>query len=154
MDQNRELVYAIILSNFAQALLLLVVGTGFVFAASAIVRLPLRVLIPCVLVLATMGAFAIEGSIAGPVTLFVFAVLGWLMSSAGYPVAAVVVGLLLGRLIETELLRAWQLSGGDPAEILEHPAALVIVVLMIASLAATAWRDRRPRRTEDLITPG
>ena len=106
------------------------------------------------LVLATMGAFAIEGSIAGPVTLFVFAVLGWLMSSAGYPVAAVVVGLLLGRLIETELLRAWQLSGGDPAEILEHPAALVIVVLMIASLAATAWRDRRPRRTEDLITPG
>jgi len=154
MDQNRDLVYAIILSNFAQALLLLVVGTGFVFAASAIVRLPLRVLIPCVLVLATMGAFAIEGSIAGPVTLFVFAVLGWLMSSAGYPVAAVVVGLLLGRLIETELLRAWQLSGGDPAEILEHPAALVIVVLMIASLAATAWRDRRPRRTEDLITPG
>jgi len=27
-------------------------------------------------------------------------------------------------------------------------------VLMIASLAATAWRDRRRRRTEDLITPG
>ena len=154
MDQNRDIVYAIILSNFAQAVLLLVVGTGFVFAASSIVRLPLRFLIPCVLVMATMGSFAMEGSIAGPVALFVFAVLGWLMSSAGYPVAAVVVGLLLGRLIETELLRAWQLSGGDPAEILEHPAALVIVVLMVASLAASAWRDRRRRRSGDLMAPG
>jgi putative tricarboxylic transport membrane protein len=154
MDQNRDIVYAIILSNFAQAVLLLFVGTAFVFAASSIVRLPLRFLIPCVLVMATMGSFAMEGSIAGPMALFAFAVLGWLMSSAGYPVAAVVVGLLLGRLIETELLRAWQLSGGDPAEILEHPAALVIVVLMLVSLAASAWRDRRRRRTEDLTAPG
>ena len=154
MDQNRDIVYAIILSNFAQAVLLLVVGTGFVFCASAIVRLPLRFLIPCVLVMATMGSFAMEGSIAGPMTLFVFAVLGWLMSSAGYPVAAVVVGLLLGRLIETELLRAWQLAGGDPLEILNHPVALLIVCLMLLSLGVSAWQERRRRRTEDLIAAG
>lgn len=154
MDQNRDIVYAIILSNFAQAVLLLFVGTAFVFAASSIVRLPLRFLIPCVLVMATMGSFAMEGSIAGPMTLFVFAVLGWLMSSAGYPVAAVVVGLLLGRLIETELLRAWQLAGGDAAEILNHPWAIVILVLMFASLGFSMWQDRRRARTGDLTAPG
>jgi putative tricarboxylic transport membrane protein len=154
IDQNRDIVYAIILSNFAQAVLLLFVGTAFVFAASSIVRLPLRFLIPCVLVMATMGSFAIEGSIVGPITLFVFAVLGWLMSSAGYPVAAVVVGLLLGRLIETELLRAWQLAGGDAAEILNHPWAIVIIVLMFASLGFSMWQDRRRARDGDLTAPG
>lgn len=154
MDQNRDIVYAIILSNFAQAVLLLFVGTAFVFAASSIVRLPLRFLIPCVLVMATMGSFAMEGSIAGPVTLFVFAVLGWLMSSAGYPVAAVVVGLLLGRLIETELLRAWQLAGGDPTEILNHPWAIVIIALMFTSLGFSMWQDRRRKRVGDLTAPG
>jgi putative tricarboxylic transport membrane protein len=154
MDQNRDIVYAIILSNFAQAVLLLFVGTAFVFAASSIVRLPLRFLIPCVLVMATMGSFAIEGSIAGPVTLFVFAVLGWLMSSAGYPVAAVVVGLLLGRLIETELLRAWQLAGGDPGEILNHPWAIVIITLMFASLGFSLWQDRRRTRAGGFLSPG
>jgi putative tricarboxylic transport membrane protein len=154
MDQNRDIVYAIILSNFAQAVLLLFVGTLFVFAASSIVRLPLRFLIPCVLVMATMGSFAIEGSSAGPITLFVFAVLGWLMSSAGYPVAAVVVGLLLGRLIETELLRAWQLAGGDPAEILNHPWAIVIIALMFTSLGFSMWQDRQRKRVGDLTAPG
>jgi putative tricarboxylic transport membrane protein len=56
------------------------------------------------------------------------------MSSAGYPVAAVVVGLLLGQLIETEMLRASQLAGSDRAEVLIHPRAIVIVGLMLAPL--------------------
>jgi len=146
MEESRDVVYAIIISNFAQAVILLGVGTLFVFFASSVVRLPLRYLIPCVLVISTMGAFAIEGSSAGPITLFVFAVLGWLMARFGFPVAAVVVGLLLGRLIETELLRAWQLAGGDPMEILNHPVALAIILLMFASLGFSAWREARKRR--------
>lgn len=146
MEQNRDVVYAIILSNFAQALVLIVIGTAFVFVASTVVRLPLRYLIPCVLVISTMGAFAIEGSSAGPLTLFAFAVLGWLLSRYGFPVAAVVVGLLLGRLIETELLRAWQLAGGDPLYILEHPVALLIIGLMIISIVVSLRRDIRRRK--------
>lgn len=152
IDQNRDIVYAIILSNFAQALLLTVIGTGFVFVASAIVRVQLRILIPCVLVVATMGAFAIEGSSAGPITLLAFAVLGWQLSRYGYPVAAVVVGLLLGRLIETELLRAYQIAGGNALEILNHPVALTIFALMLASLAVSVWNERRGRRAADAIT--
>jgi putative tricarboxylic transport membrane protein len=151
IDQNRDMVYAIILSNFAQAVLLVVVGTAFVFVASTIVRLKLHILIPCVLVVATLGAFAIEGSQAGPITLYAFAVLGWLLSRYGYPVAAVVVGVLLGRLIETELLRAYQMAGGDWREVLNHPAALVIFALMILSLGVSMWKDRR-RRLGDAVS--
>ncbi|WP_137177831.1 tripartite tricarboxylate transporter permease [Roseomonas sp. AR75] len=146
MEESRDVVYAIILSNFAQAAILVVVGTLFVYGASTIVRLPLRYLIPCVLVMSAMGAFAIEGSIAGPITLFVFAVLGWLLSRYGFPVAAVVVGLLLGRLIETELLRAWQLAGGDVWYVLNYPWALGILGLMVVSLALSVRRDLRKRR--------
>jgi len=145
MEESRDVVYAIILSNFAQAAILVVVGTIFVYGASTIVRLPLRYLIPSVLVVSTMGAFAMEGSIAGPLTLYVFAVLGWLLSRYGFPVAAVVVGLLLGRLIETEMLRAWQLAGGDPWYVLNYPWAMGIVALMVVSLGFSLRRDLRKR---------
>jgi len=145
MEESRDLVYAIILSNFAQALILLPVGIGFVLVASSVVRLPMRYLIPSVLVLSTMGAFAVEGSIAGPLTLYVFGVLGWLMARFGFPVAAVVVGLLLGRLIETELLRAWQLSGGELARLLDYPWAIGIIVLMLVTLGVSAWKEARRR---------
>jgi putative tricarboxylic transport membrane protein len=155
MEESRDVVYAIILSNFAQAAILVVVGTIFVYGASTIVRLPLRYLIPSVLVVSTMGAFAIEGSIAGPITLFVFAVLGWLMSRYGFPVAAVVVGLLLGRLIETEMLRAWQLAGGDPWYVLNYPWAMGIIGLMVVSLVLSVRRDIvRRRAVRQTASPG
>jgi len=150
---NKDVVYAIIFSNFAQATLLLFVGLGFVYAASAVVRVPLRFLIPSVLAISTFGSYAMEGSLSGPITLVVFAVLGWAMVRYQYPVAAVVVGMLLGRLLEANLLRTWQISRGDVGYLLERPGAMLIVALMFLSIGLTAFsRWRRRRRAASAFT--
>ncbi|WP_322895501.1 MULTISPECIES: tripartite tricarboxylate transporter permease [unclassified Yoonia] len=144
---NKDIVYALIFSNFAQAILLLFVGLGFVYFASYIVRVPLRFLIPSVLVVSNFGAYAIEGSAAGPITLWIFAILGWAMARYGYPVAAAVVGLLLGSLLESNLLRTYQISGGDYLTYAaERPAALVVFGLMILSIALQSISKRRRAR--------
>jgi putative tricarboxylic transport membrane protein len=144
---NKDIVYALIFSNFVQAILLLFVGLGFVYVASYIVRVPLRYLIPSVLVVSNFGAYAIEGSAAGPITLWVFAILGWVMARYGYPVAAVVVGLLLGGLLESNLLRTYQISGGDYLDYaMQRPAALAVFGLMILSIALQAISKRRRAR--------
>jgi putative tricarboxylic transport membrane protein len=141
---NKDIVYALIFSNFAQAILLLFVGLGFVYVASYVVRVPLRFLIPSVLVVSTFGAYAIEGSAAGPITLWIFSVLGWAMVRYGYPVAAAVVGLLLGSLLEGNLLRTNQISGGDFIGYgLERPWALLIFALMIGSIIMQALSKRK-----------
>ena len=152
ITQNKDIVYAIIFSNFAQAILLFFIGLGFVFLASSIVRVPLRFLIPSVLVVSVFGSYALTGSSSGPITLFGFAVLGWVMLRYDYPVAATVVGLLLGRLLETNLLRSWQISGGDPAYVLERPGAVVILLLMIASIGLASL-SRMRRRRKAAVTP-
>ncbi len=153
---NKDIVYAIIFSNFAQAILLLFVGLGFVYIAGYVVRVPLRYLIPSVLVVSTFGAYAISGSSSGPITLVVFSLLGWAMVRYNYPVAATVVGLLLGNLLEDNLLRTWQISGGDLSYALERPFAIVIFVLMVLSLTLSAIAKQRRRRraaTEAPVTP-
>jgi len=143
---NKDVVYAIIFSNFAQALLLLMIGLGFVYLAGYIVRVPMRFLIPSVLVVAVFGSFAIDGSMSGPITLAIFSILGWAMVRYGYPVAATVVGLLLGSLVEGNLLRTWQISGGKLSYALERPGALLILALMFASIGMTAWSGHRRRK--------
>ena len=152
IDQNKDVVYAIIFSNFAQAVLLLFVGLGFVYAASSIVRVPLRFLIPSVLVVSVFGSYALTGSSSGPITLFIFAVLGWVMLRYEYPVAATVVGILLGRLLETNLLRSWQVSGGNPSYVLERPGAAAILALMLLSIGMTALSRRRRQRRAAAVT--
>lgn len=132
---NMDIVYAIIFGNFVQAALLLVFGLGFLAIAGNIVRVPLTVLIPSVMILAVVGSFAITGDKAGPITLFFFAGLGWLMKRYDYPIAATVIGLLLGRMVESELIRTWQISGGmEPSFFLSRPVAMVFGLLLILSL--------------------
>jgi putative tricarboxylic transport membrane protein len=78
----------------------------------------------------------------GPVTLFIFAVIGWIMRRYDYSVAATVVGLLLGRMTEGELLRSYQLSGGDITFLFSRPIALSILGLLIISFIVPALRKR------------
>jgi len=102
-------------------------------------------LVPIVLALAVIGSFALAQNMAGPITLAVFAVIGWLMQRFDYPVAAVVVGLLLGRLTEGALLRTYQMSGGDIGYMLTRPIALVMLALFAISVALPFLRPARPQ---------
>jgi putative tricarboxylic transport membrane protein len=148
VENQRDMVYAIILNNIAQAIILLPVGIAFIYAASNVVRVRTRYILPAILVIATLGTYSIDGTITGPITLFIFAIIGFGLARYQYPVAATVVGLLLGRMLETEFLRSYQLSGGDPRYLLERPAAIGIILVMAFSLLMTAWSKRRQARAE------
>jgi putative tricarboxylic transport membrane protein len=143
MHDHKDLVYAVILSNLAQVAVLGVLGFGFIFLASYVVTIRIRTLIPIVLSLSVIGAYVLAQGMVGPVTLFVCAVLGWLMQRFDYPVAATVVGLLLGRMTEGALLRTYQMSGGDPHFILERPIALGFLALLVVSLVLPSLRKRK-----------
>ena len=145
---NKDIVYAIIFANLAQAVLLFGVGLGFVFLAARIVKAPLRLLAPSVIVLAIMGSYALTGSMVGPVTVAGAAVVGFFMRRYGYPTAATVVGILLGGMAEGEALRTYQLSGGDAAFLLTRPIALVLLGLLLLSALYPLYERRKTTRAE------
>lgn len=141
--EHKDIVYAIILANFVQGILLIGIGLIFCRYAGALVKVPLRFLVPAVLALTVLGAYCYTTNIWGPITVFLFAVLGWVMKRYDYPVAATVIGLLLGRLVEGELLRSYQISGGEWSFILERPIAMGFAALLIVSLSIPAIRQLR-----------
>ncbi|MEX2643499.1 MAG: tripartite tricarboxylate transporter permease [Acetobacterales bacterium] len=153
LADHKDIVYAIIFGNFIQALLLLGIGLAFIHVASGIVKVPLRLLVPSVMVLSSFGAYSITGNLSGPVTLLVFSLLGWLLARYDYPVAATVVGLLLGRLVESELLHSYQLSAGEVSFLLQRPVAMVFLFLLVASLLAPFLRQWRGRSRIGPATP-
>lgn len=134
LDDFKDIVYAIFFANFGQAVILLGIGFVFLHFASSIVKVPLRILIPSVMPMAVFGSYSVTGNMSGPIALFVFAVIGWLLARYDYPVTATVVGLVLGKMVDEEALRSYQLSRGDPLYILERPLAVAILLLLIASL--------------------
>lgn len=143
--ENTDVVYALILGNIAQAILLLGVGLIFVFLASSIVKIRLSYLIPFVLAVCMMGAYAITGSMVGPLTVAGAGALGYVMRRHGYPVTATVVGLLIGSMAEGELTRSWQISGGDPAFLLERPIALIMLAILAVVLTMLLIKRHRAK---------
>ncbi len=143
IDTRMDMVYAIIVNNIAQCIILIPVGFGFIYLASSIVRVPLSYLIPVIFVLATFGAFAIDGTMAGPVTLAIFSVIGWILARYKYPAPAAVIGLLLGSMMEDEALKTYQLSNGNPWYFLDRPGAMILMALIILSVGASLWAKHK-----------
>jgi putative tricarboxylic transport membrane protein len=145
ISESTDVVYALILGNIVQAILLIVVGLIFVFLASSIVKVRLSYLIPFVLAISMMGAFAITGSMVGPLIVAGAGALGWVMRRYGYPVTATVVGLLIGPMAEGELTRSWQISGGDPSFLLGRPITIAMLMLLAATVTVVLIGKRKAR---------
>jgi len=143
VERNRDMVYTIILNNMGQALLMIPLGMIFIYLASSVVKVPVKFIVPVVMIIATFGSYAMDGSVAGPVTLVIFSILGWILCQHQYPTAAVVVGMLLGGLIEDEALKSLQVSGGNLLHFADRPGVIVIASLLLISVAVTLWKKRQ-----------
>lgn len=147
---QRDLVYSIIIGNFGQVILLAFVALMILPILGLVVRIPLTYLVPSVLALCAWGGFGITGTVAGPMTVMVFAGLGWLMRRHAYPVAATVIGLLLGKMAEGEMVRTLQISAGNPLTYFaERPIAIVLLVLFILSaIVMPILRKQKEKKTQ------
>lgn len=132
--EQTDIVYAIIFANLGQACLLIVLGLMFIPVLANIVKVPMTYLIPSVLSLAIFGAFGLTGNMAGPVTVMVFAIIGWVFKRYQYSVPAAVIGILLGNMAESNLIYSYQISGGQWSYLLERPITIGIIALLFASL--------------------
>ena len=89
-----------------------------------------------ILVFATMGTIAAKPSVIELSMLAVFGVMGFMMRRFDFPIAPVVVGLILGPVAEAQLRRAMQFSLGDPMVLLESPISATLRGVALIALVA------------------
>ena len=89
-----------------------------------------------ILVFAAMGIVAAKPSVVEVGLLFLFGFLGLLMRRWDYPVAPMVVGLILGPMAEAQLRRSLQLSLGDPMIFIENPGSAALLAISAVALLA------------------
>ncbi|MFV0300432.1 MAG: tripartite tricarboxylate transporter permease [Paracoccus sp. (in: a-proteobacteria)] len=149
--QHAGLVWALIASLFIANIMLLVLNLPLVGLWVQLLKIPLPWLYAGILVFATMGTIASNPSVVELMLLSGFGVLGFLMRRYDYPVAPVIVGLILGPMADSQLRRALQMSQGDPMILLQHPgSAIMIAIATIALVAPFIFKGlARFRQDED-----
>ena len=106
---------------------------------------------PCIILFCASGAFAIDGAISDVFILVFFVTLGYLMKLGRFPVIPLLIGYLLGSLLETNLRRTLLISGGDYSAFVTSPISLTFLVatavLLTYVIGSGLRKRRRNRRT-------
>jgi putative tricarboxylic transport membrane protein len=107
-----------------------------------IIMMPKSMLIPIVLVLCVIGAYALSNSMNDVYVLALFCVIGYAMVKARIPLAPLILGVVLGDQIEANLIRAVS-TDADPWLFLTRPISGVMLVASVASVAFAAFQHIR-----------
>ena len=148
MTQQPTLFWGLIASMWIGNLLLLVLNLPLIGLWCYVLRVPYHLLYPAILVFCAIGVYAVSNSILDIYLMVGFGVLGYVFSKLGCEPAPLLLGFILGPLLEENLRRALQLSRGDPMVFVERPVSAFLLLLGAITLAAVVLPNvRRLRQT-------
>ncbi|MEK6246066.1 MAG: tripartite tricarboxylate transporter permease [Pseudomonadota bacterium] len=142
--QNATLAYGMFAAYIvahALVLAILLVGVRWMLR---IVTIPKAALFPVVLVLCTIGAYALSNTMSNVYVLLAFGLVGYAMVKFGFPLAPFILGVILGDQIEINLIRAI-MTDSNPWLFLTRPISGSLLVLSVASIAFSIWQHYRQR---------
>ena len=146
MTQRPELFWGIIASMWIGNLFLLALNLPMIGLWVKLLAVPYRLLFPAILTFCCIGVFTINNNVFDLFQLVAFSGIGYLLLKLGCEPAPLVLGLVLGPMMEEYLRRALLISLGDPLILLSSPISagfLIAAVVLLASIAVPAIRSRR-----------
>lgn len=112
-SDNPAMASAIFIGMFIINILLLFIGLLGAPQFAKFLKIPKRILHPCILMLCVVGTYGVQGSTFDVKMMFLFGVIGYLFVKLGIPRAPVVLALVLGNTLEKNLRRTMTLARGD-----------------------------------------
>ena len=137
------LVYALfaasIIAHFFMLAIQLGIGSRF-FLRIAATRI--NILVPMVIVMCVVGCLALNNQMFDVWTFFVFGIMGYVLDKCGYPLATIIIGLILGPIAETNLRQAIS-TNPDVSLFLIRPISLSFLVLTLISVVFSFYQMRK-----------
>lgn len=143
IQEQPDLFWGLAASMYVGNIFLLLLNLPLVGLFVRALTLPRWFLLPGVAALSFVAVYAVNQSPFDLVLMTAFGVVGFLMRKGGFPLAPVILGLVLGPLMEKSLRRAMALSGGEWSILFQSPIAITLWVLAAASLVIPPLLARR-----------
>lgn len=124
---------------FFSVLALWIVGMVIAKPMVKILKIPKLYLMPVVMVLSVIGAYAINLSRFDLVMVFIFGVAGYFLTKMKYSPAPIVLGIILGQMVDFRFRNALRVVNGDLATFVTRPISLVFFILILCMVALQVY---------------
>ncbi|MBO8162845.1 MAG: tripartite tricarboxylate transporter permease [Brevibacillus sp.] len=145
-SDHPKIAWGLIASMFVGNLMLLVLNMPLVKLFAKIIETPSQYLLPIIIAISVFGVYAVQINTFDLVLLVVCGVAGYFLSKHDYPLAPLVLGLVLGPMIENNMRRALTTANGDFTIFLSEPLSLLFLLLAFLWIALPLLVRKRGRQ--------
>lgn len=153
LRNHPELVWGLIASLYIGNVMLLVLNLPLVGMWVKLLRIPETLLYPMILAFSTLGVYSLNRNVFDLYVVYGIGILGFLLRRYRYPLAPIVLGVVLGPMLETEFRRTLIGARGDWSAFVTRPLAastLFVAFLIVAlPLLSTLWKKWRTYQVEE-----
>ncbi|GEP05209.1 tripartite tricarboxylate transporter permease [Methylobacterium oxalidis] len=146
MTKNPNLFWGMIASMWLGNLMLLIINLPLVGVWVRLLKVPYRLMFPAILMFCAIGIYSINALPTDVMLIALFGLIGYALIKFGFEPAPLLLGFVLGKLMEEYLRRALTLSRGDAMVFLERPICAglfaISIIMLVAALTPSLRRSR------------
>jgi putative tricarboxylic transport membrane protein len=148
MTKNPELFWGLIASMWIGNVMLVILNLPLIGMWVSLLRLPYSVLFPAIIVFCCIGVYSVNNSPFEVYLVAVAGLIGYVLIKLKCEPAPLIIGFILGPMIETYLRRTLIISDGDPTVFLTRPLSAIFLLIAAAALVVICLPALSKKRTE------
>jgi putative tricarboxylic transport membrane protein len=143
-----DIIYAVFAAMIVANIAMLLVGMAGVNFFSQVISLDRKYLMPIILALSLVGAYGVNQNMFDVGLAIVFGVIGYLLQKYDFPLAPILLALILGPMCETNLRRFMQIDDGRFYMIFTKPICVIFLLLAVGSISAGVMMQKKIEQRE------
>jgi len=144
--EQPEIFWAVIISMYIGNVVLLILNLPLIPYIARILAIPKNILVPLVLFFSVTGVYLISFNAFDIYFMAIVAIISLVLRTLNYPMPPLILGFILGALIEKNLRRALLINDGSFSFLWERPISLGLFILMIAIILLQIYQGIKKRR--------
>ncbi|MCQ1058596.1 tripartite tricarboxylate transporter permease [Photobacterium sp. DNB23_23_1] len=150
-SQNPEVVYGVFSSMLVANIIMLLIGLLGIRFFCRIIEVPKIIMIPIIIFLSVIGAYAINNSMFDVGIAIGFGLFGFILNKMEIPSSPILLAIILGPMAETNLRKSLLMFDGSWSFLYERPIALAFIVLAVFSVYSTM--KLKKKQEQNAVTP-
>ena len=141
-----DIMYAIMLGLILVNLFMFIQGKFLTTLFAKVVSIPQEILTPIIVIFCFAGAYSVNENYFDVAVALVFGILAWILRKLDLPPVPILLGLVLGRMTETNFRRALLISNGDPSIFLSSiycKIFLALIIIAVGAIVRGKWKEQK-----------
>ena len=141
-----DIMYAIMLGLILVNLFMFIQGRFLTTLFAKVVSIPQEILTPIIVIFCFAGAYSVNENYFDVAVALVFGILAWILRKLDLPPVPILLGLVLGRMTETNFRRALLISNGDPSIFLKSiycKIFLALIIIAVGAIVRGKWKEQK-----------